>query len=216
MAKANPADKATSIEKARDRRRKKISTDQKLLMAMEALLKNGEEFSTTTIERLSEAAGISRATFYLNYKDKGDLVTHLFEQVKVEIIESAGQWFVSAGTTTYDDIKRTIRGILGVYKEHYVILSALHQTAQTNPELAIIARDFKDGLCEASCQALIQLRQAGRANTEADDMVARLLTLAIDNVSTLQPELLDERNFQISCDAWSHITWSALVAIQNK
>ena len=78
MAKANPADKATSIEKARDRRRKKISTDQKLLMAMEALLKNGEEFSTTTIERLSEAAGISRATFYLNYKDKGDLVTHLF------------------------------------------------------------------------------------------------------------------------------------------
>jgi len=216
MPKVNPADKASNIAQARDRRRKKISTDQKLLMAMETLLKNGEEFSTTTIERLSEAAGISRATFYLNYKDKGDLVTHLFEQVKVEIIESAGQWFVSAGTTTYDDIKRTISGILGVYKEHYVILSALHQTAQTNPDLALLARDFKDALCDASCQALNQLKQAGRANTAADDMVAKLLTLAIDNVSTLQPELLDESSFKISCDAWSHITWSALGTAHNK
>lgn len=212
MSKAAAKSAATNIAKEREKRRKKISVDKKLLLAMETLLENGEEFSTTTIDRLSVTAGISRATFYLNYRDKADLVTHLFEQVRIEIIESAGQWFVSAGDTTFEDIRETIRGILSTYREHYVVLAALHQTAQTNPEVAKLSRDMRDGLVAASVKAAQELEAAGRGNAHAGPVVATLLTLAIDNVSTLQPELLDKENFDNTCDAWAHITWSSLAS----
>ncbi len=207
-----PKAATTNIAKEREKRRKKISVDRKLLLAMEDLLANGEEFSTTTIDRLSEAAGISRATFYLNYKDKADLVTHLFEQVRIEIIESAGQWFINAGHTTYSDIRKTIKGILSAYLQHHVVLAALHQTAQTNPQVATLAREMRESLSQASIKATKELTEAGRGNTHASPLVATLLTLAIDNVSTLQPDLLTEENFEATCDAWAHITWSTLAA----
>ncbi len=210
MPKAGMTKTSTNIAKEREKRRKKVSVDKKLLLAMESLLQNGEEFSTTTIERLSETAGISRATFYLNYRDKADLVTHLFEQVRIEIIESAGQWFVNAASTTYEDIRTTLKGILGTYREHYVVLAALHQTAQTNPEVAKLSQEMRDGLCQASIKAAQDLADAGRGNPKAGATVAMLLTLAIDTVSTLQPELLDDENLDDTCDAWAHITWSAL------
>ncbi|GAB3379158.1 hypothetical protein GCM10027567_22490 [Spongiibacter taiwanensis] len=177
---------------------------------MEELLENGEEFSTTTIDRLSETAGISRATFYLNYKDKADLVTHLFEQVRIEIIESAGDWFINAANTTYHDIRNTLKGILSTYRNHYVVLSALHQTAQTNSEVAKLSRDMRESLSHSSVKAAEQLKAAGRGNPLAGPMVASLLTLAIDSVSTLQPELLTDEKLDETCDAWAHITWSAL------
>lgn len=202
----------SNIAKEREKRRKKVSVDKKLLIAMEKLLENGEEFSTTTIERLSEAAGISRATFYLNYKDKADLVTHLFEQVRIEIIESAGDWFIDAANTTYDDIRKTLSGILRTYREHYVVLSALNQTAQTNTDVAALAKGMRQSLSESSIQAAEQLAKAGRGNPHAGPVVASLLTLAIDNVSTMQPELLTEDNIGATIDAWAHITWASLAA----
>ncbi len=199
------------VEKEKPRRfRERVSIDVKLLRAMEQLLANGENFSTVSIDRLSELAGIARATFYLHFRDKAELVAHLVEQVQKEIVTSAGSWFEDASTTTRADMSRTLRGIVSVYREHHVILAAMAQTSPTNDEVALLSRKMRDQLCAQSRKAVRELKTAGIAHPDADDRVADILTLAIDHVSTLNPELFGDKAFEATVETWTHIAWSAL------
>lgn len=199
---------------ARAERRNRLSTDEKLLAGMEKLLAQGENFSTVSIERLTESAGISRATFYLYFGDKGELVTHLVEQVKDEIVKSAGIWFQDASFVSRADMQQTLRGIIGVYRKHHVILAAMAQTASGNAEVARLSREMRTNLCWESRRAVSRLRSAGRAHPDASDLVADLLTLAIDLYSTAHAEMLQGKNFERVVAGWTHIAWNALAAPQ--
>jgi AcrR family transcriptional regulator len=209
MAVQKKAGKRAPAKKPR-RFKERVSIDIKLLRAMEQLLANGESFSTVSIDRLSELAGIARATFYLHFRDKAELVAHLVEQVQREIVSAAGRWFEDASTTTKDDMARTLRGIIGTYREHHVILSAMAQTAATNDEVAALSRKMREQLCAQSRKAVRELREAGLAHPDADDRVAEVLTLAIDHVATFNPELLGEKAFAATVNTWTHIAWTAL------
>jgi hypothetical protein len=137
---------------------------------------------------------------------------HLFDEVQNNIIAAAGQWFKNAGTTTYSDIRKSLGGILGVYRDHHAILAAMQQTAVTNTAVAECWQAMKDQLCRSSIKAVGQLKQSGSAHPKANDLVATLLTLAINHVGTSEPWLLDPEQFDATCDAWAHIAWSALAA----
>lgn len=193
-------------------RRSRLATDEKLLVGMEKLLAQGESFSTVSIERLTESAGISRATFYLYFRDKGELVTHLVTKVRDEIVKSAGVWFEDASLVRRSDMQQTLRGIIGVYREHHVILAAMAQTAASNPDVAQLSREMRSNLCRESRRAVAQLHHAGRGHPDSSDLVADLLTLAIDHCATAHPEMLHGKNFERLIAAWTHIAWNALVA----
>lgn len=199
-----------AVEAPKTRFRQRQSVDSRLLEGMEKLLLQGESFSSVSVERLAEAAGIGRATFYKHFRDKGELVSHLFEQVRREIVSAAGSWFEDASTTTRADMTRSLRGIIGVYREHHVILSAMAQTALNNEDVARLSSQMREELCQQSRKAVKQLRQAKRAHPEADDLIADILTLAIDHCSTLHPEMLQGRSFDRVVEAWVHISWNAL------
>lgn len=201
---------ATPRQLARTQARPGIG--EKLLSAMEKLLAQGENFSSVSVERLAEAAGIARATFYLHFRDKAELVTYLVEQVRKEIVSSAGAWFQDASLTTREDLEKTLRGIIGVYRKHHVILAAMAQTAPNNEQLAQLSRQMWDELCMQSRHAVAQLRKAGRAHEAASDQVADVLTLAIDHCATLHPEYLQGRRFEAFVKTWTHISWNALAA----
>jgi AcrR family transcriptional regulator len=190
----------------------RLSIDEKLLHGMEKLLAQGESFSTVSVERLAETAGIARATFYLHYRDKADLVAHLVRQVRKEIVAAAGVWFEDASRTTRKDIERALRGILGVYRTHHVILSAMSQTASTNEEVARLSHQMWEELCEASRKALRQLKASKRAHPQGSERVADFLTLAINHCATLHPQMLRGRKFEETVEAWTHISWNALAA----
>jgi AcrR family transcriptional regulator len=190
--------------------RQRPTIDVRLLEGMEKLISEGETFSAVSVERLAMAAGIGRATFYKHFRDKGELISHLFEQVREEIVAAAGMWFEDASTTTRADLARTLRGILGVYRRHRVVFSAMAQTAATNEDVARLSFQMRHELCLQSRKALRQLRQAGRALPGADDLVADLLTFAIDHCSTLEPQLLEGRSFERLVEGWAHISWNAL------
>lgn len=212
---ASPPRKTTASAAREPRFRNRVTVDEKLLAGMEKLLAQGENFSTVSVERLAEAAGIARATFYLHFRDKGELVTHLVEQVRREIVSSAGPWFEDASQTTREDMGRTLRGIIGVYRKHHTILAAMAQTAPTNPEVARLSRQMRDDLCAQSRKAVRQLREGKRSHPRANDLTADILTLAIDHCSTLHPELLQGRKFDDYVDTWTHISWSALASADD-
>ena len=47
------------------------------------------------------------------------------------------------------------------------------------------------------------------------DLVADVLTLAIDHCATLHPEHLQGRRFEAFVKAWTHISWNALAAAEH-
>lgn len=209
MARSSVTGKVKSAPRS-PRFKERSTIDEKLLLGMEKLLAQGENFSTVSVERLAETAGIARATFYLHFRDKGELVAHLVEQVRREIVTSAGMWFEDASTTTREDLSKTLRGIIGVYRTHHTILSAMAQTAPTNAEVERLSRLMREDLCVQSRKAVRQLRQSNRAHPQSNDLTADILTLAIDHCSTLHPEMLKGRKFDDIVETWTHISWSAL------
>jgi len=74
----------------RPRGRPDGTTVSSLLEALERMLEQGRSFTTVSVDELAREAGISRATFYLHFRNKGDVVRRLMEEVEKEVAAAAG------------------------------------------------------------------------------------------------------------------------------
>jgi TetR/AcrR family transcriptional regulator, ethionamide resistance regulator len=186
--------------------------EDKLLQAMEQLLAEGESFATVSIERLTGAAGLARATFYLHFRDKGELVTCLMQRVRDEIVASAGLWFEHAELAQREDMRTALRGILGVYQKHHVIIDAVVETARRDAQVAQLWAETLDALCAESRRAVLSLRQAGRARGEATPLVADVLTWSVNHCAMHYGNRLRGAQLEKLVDTLTHICWNAIVA----
>ena len=78
------------VQANRYRRRAKI--EKQLLEATERLMSEGLAFTELSVERLATEAGFSRATFYVYFQDKGQLLRRLTEQIFAEFLDGARTW----------------------------------------------------------------------------------------------------------------------------
>lgn len=186
--------------------------EDKLLRAMEQLLAEGGSFSSVSIEQLTTAAGIARATFYLHFRDKGELVTRLMERVRQEIVSSAGLWFEHAELAQREDMRRALRGILGVYREHHVIIDAVVETATRDAAVARLWRETMEALCAESRRAVLSLRRAGRAKEAATLLLADALTWSVNHCALQYGRRLRGAQLEKLADTLTHICWNAIVA----
>ena len=71
----------------RQERREQI--ERRLLDATERLMADGASFTELSVDRLATEAGISRASFYIYFEDKGHLLRRLAGQVFDDLAEDA-------------------------------------------------------------------------------------------------------------------------------
>src|SRR5262249_1931975 len=83
--------------------------------------------------------GISRATFYIYFADKGDLLTARFEQVVAELLEAAGAWWRLGPEVSPDDLRRALAGIVSVYRPHSTLIAAVYDHGAYNPSVRELA-----------------------------------------------------------------------------
>jgi TetR/AcrR family transcriptional regulator, ethionamide resistance regulator len=185
--------------------------EDQLLRAMEQLLAEGESFSTVSIERLTTAAGLARATFYLHFRDKAELVTRLMGRVREEIVASAGLWFEHAELAQREDMRIALRGILGVYQKHHVIIDAVVETARRDAQVAQLWNGMLEALCAESRRAILSLRLAGRARPEATPLLADVLTWSVNYCATHYGAKLQGRQLDKLVDTLTHVCWNAIV-----
>ena len=185
--------------------------EEQLLRAMERLLDEGENFSTVSIERLTAAAGLARATFYLHFRDKAELVTRLMGRVREEIVASAGLWFEHAELAQREDMRTALRGILGVYQRHHVIIDAVVETARRDAQVARLWNEMLEALCAESRRAVQNLRQADRARAEATPLLADVLTWSVNYCAMHYGARLQGRQLDKLVDTLTHVCWSAIV-----
>lgn len=82
----------------RQERREQI--ERLLLDATERLMADGASFTELSVDRLATEAGISRASFYVYFEDKGDLLRRLTGQVFDDLAAAAERWWGCRGVAT--------------------------------------------------------------------------------------------------------------------
>ena len=145
---------------ARERRRRQLRTQ--LLNAAESLLADGMSFTELSVERLAVAAGISRATFYVYFKDKSQLLKELTEEVFDEIAAAMQHLWQRAEAADAEDMRRATCGVIAIYRNHQGILTAVVEVASYVPEIDTAYRDLIERIATYSRDFLANGQAAGR------------------------------------------------------
>lgn len=96
---------------------------------VEPLLEAGESFADLSVERLIQAADISRSTFYVYFDDKGDLLGAMVVDITADLAEAGTPWFRLAPDATRDELRDALRSLFGTYRRHKTILGAVAEAA---------------------------------------------------------------------------------------
>ena len=155
-------------ETTRQQRREQM--ERRLLDATERLMRDGASFTELSVDRLSSEAGISRASFYIYFEDKGHLLRRLAGQVFGDLSAGAQRWWSVAGRHDPDDIRAAMANIIAGFRRHQAVLIALNEMAAYDPVTAQTYRDLLTGIS----QRLTRVIEDG----QADGSIRRALPAA--------------------------------------
>ena len=108
---------------------RKSEIEDRLRLAIDALVAEGESFTELSVERLVAQAGMARSTFYVYFEDKGALLRALGAHVLHGIYDGARPWFEKGPEATRDDIELAMRNVLQAFRDNEVIMTAVAETA---------------------------------------------------------------------------------------
>jgi AcrR family transcriptional regulator len=143
-----------------NRQQRRQQMEQRLLDATERLMGDGASFTELSVDRLSTEAGISRASFYIYFEDKGHLLRRLASEVFAELASGGERWWSAAGRHDPDDVRAAMAGIIASFRRHQPVLVALNEMAAYDPATAQTYRD----LLIAISGRLTQVIEEGQAD----------------------------------------------------
>ncbi len=129
---------------SRQERREEI--EHRLLDATERLMGDGASFTELSVDRLSTEAGMSRASFYIYFEDKGHLLRRLAGQVFGDLASGAERWWGVAHRRDPDDVRAAMAAIIASYRRHQPLLIALSEMAGYDPLVAATYRELLVGI----------------------------------------------------------------------
>ncbi|KZS66527.1 MAG: TetR/AcrR family transcriptional regulator [Mycobacterium pseudokansasii] len=130
------------------RRQRREQMERRLLDATEQLMTEGASFTELSVDRLATAAGISRASFYIYFDDKGHLLRRLAGQVFDDLAHRAAQWWEVAWRHNSEDVRAAMAGIISSFRRHQPLLVALSEMAGYDPMAAHTYRDLLTAISE--------------------------------------------------------------------
>jgi TetR/AcrR family transcriptional regulator, ethionamide resistance regulator len=130
------------------RQQRRAQLERRLLDATERLMRDGASFTELSVDRLSTEAGISRASFYIYFEDKGHLLRCLARQVFGDLTTDAERWWGVAWRHDPDDVRAAMAGIIESYRRHQPVLVALNEMAAYDPPTTQTYRDLLTAISE--------------------------------------------------------------------
>ena len=107
-------------------------------------MRDGASFTELSVDRLATEAGMSRASFYIYFEDKGHLLRRLAGQVFADLADSADRWWSVAGRHDPDDVRAAMAGIVASYRRHQPLLVALNEMAAYDAAVGATYREPSD------------------------------------------------------------------------
>jgi AcrR family transcriptional regulator len=107
----------------------------RLRASVERLMAEDVSYTELSVERLVKEAGISRATFYVYFEDKGDVLRALTEDFMTRILEAAAYWWELPAGATKPDLRAAMQAIFEAYLPHKTVMAAVVEVASYDASL---------------------------------------------------------------------------------
>ncbi|MEU2159939.1 TetR/AcrR family transcriptional regulator [Streptomyces chengbuensis] len=154
---------------AADRR---AALEKRILAVIEELLRDGVTYTELSVEQIAQAAGISRSTFYLYFRDKVDVLLRLSGSLKSESHAIASAWRPCGPGGGLDGLARTYELIMRHYREHATLLSAINEVAAYDPVVRETWTAEQDRFVEHLVTVLKEEQREGRTPEDVDPRLA--------------------------------------------
>jgi AcrR family transcriptional regulator len=118
------------------RRRRPEEAEREILDAAEELLR-GARFSALTVDELMSRTGLSRASFYVYFRDRHHLIMRLTDRIGGELFEMSERWLHGSGDPV-EDARAAVEGIAVVYAQHGPVLRAIAEAASHDQDVEAI------------------------------------------------------------------------------
>jgi TetR/AcrR family transcriptional regulator, ethionamide resistance regulator len=183
------------------------SASVRLIEATERLLASGTPYIGLSVEQLCSEAGVARSTFYVHFRDKGELVIRVAERMLDQLSEAAEAWW-SPGSDRAELLAAT-RRLVDVYAGHRAVMVALSETAVYDPEL----RAVQESMVDRQAEPLVRLIEAGKGDGSVRSVHTRETVIALIGMVQVACERLaggDEAALERLAEAITSIAWHAL------
>ena len=131
-------DSATSRPRASVQARsgavRRRATRATIVAAAEQLLIEGLDFDTMSMAEIGRAASVSRATLYLHFKDKRDIIAELAERIVAQRFE-IGADLVSDPTMSRQQMRVIVADMARRWAEDAPLLHAIVRLAEQDPAM---------------------------------------------------------------------------------
>jgi AcrR family transcriptional regulator len=121
-------------------------------------------------------AGFARATFYLHFRDKGEMVARIMGQLTEELIHNASEWLVEGSEFTPATLRSAIVGTVATFKKHQAVVAAILDTAPFDETVATLYHKMIDSISKLSQRSYAVVRKQGRGRAQTTDEVIDMLT----------------------------------------
>jgi len=138
--------------------------EARLLEATERLLEDGSGFTELSVEQLCSEAGIARSTFYVYFRDKGDLLVRLAEEMLDHLATAAAAWWTA--DSSRKELLEATRAMVGIYARHTALFAAFTETAAYDAEL----RAIQEQMLDHHGEPLARLIDAGKRDGTVRDV----------------------------------------------
>jgi TetR/AcrR family transcriptional regulator, ethionamide resistance regulator len=191
------------------RQRRRAEIEQQLLEATERLMADGFSFTELSVDRLAAAAGISRATFYIYFEDKRQLLLKLTRQVFAELSQAANLWWAVAERRDPDDGRRAIREIIAAYRRHQAVITAANEMATYDAAVAETYHDLIDDIAAKGKLAIERAVASGMAPAVHSFETANALTWMVERVCHQVVRYAPPEDDHRMAEALTEIVWRA-------
>lgn len=163
-------------------RERRAATRRQILDALRALLEQGAPVAGLSVEKICAEAKVSRATFYVHFAGKAELVTTLSD-------EDMEPWLLHALPVLADPTSdraafaQIIRELVGNWREHAVITASLVELAEYDAAV----RDAWNGVVQRLAAELgehLRRRWDGRPEAAGldPDLMAEVIAWMVERV----------------------------------
>jgi AcrR family transcriptional regulator len=175
---------------------------------------SGESYTALSVERIVKEAGISRATFYVYFEDKGDLLRTLTEDFVSRINEAASAWWNLRPGATKDDLYAAMRAIFDVYLPHKTVMAAVVEVASYDVGLRSLFGNLLEQTIAEVAGHIAHGQEQGSVDPRLDpDRTAAWLTwMAERGLYQLVAPANNGTKVERLLDALTDITWNTLYA----
>jgi AcrR family transcriptional regulator len=179
---------------------------------IEPLLEHGATYAGLSVEQIIRAGGISRASFYGYFRDKGDLLQALAQDVNQEIAVGGDAWWgITDETVTLEQLREGLRPAVDAYLRHTVLVRAVAEASAYDANVRGVYVELMSGTIARLAAHIEGRQQRGLIAADLDaSRTATWLVWMLERGLYQAVSVSDAADVETWLDSVTRIVWSSL------